>query len=108
MRWVTSCLTLDPTEEPTPKYSDWEACASLYVAVVILTHNDDGIRHSGFESHTSTTARGLLVLIACKLQQFLQNPPTDHAVDIEALSKTVPSLARVMALVIWRDGARWG
>ena len=44
LRWVTTCLTLDPTEDTTPKYSDWEACVSLYVAVDILTHHD-GIRH---------------------------------------------------------------
>ncbi len=70
MRWVTTCLTSEPTEETTPKYSDREACASLYVAVYIITRHD-GIRHSGFEGHTSTAARGLLVLIACKLQEFL-------------------------------------
>ena len=84
-RWVTTCLTLDPTENIAPKYSDWEACASLYVAVDILTHHD-GIRHSGFEGQSSTTARGLLVLIAYKLQQFPRNPPLEHAVDMEALS----------------------
>ena len=66
-RWVTTCLTSDPTEETTPKYSDWEACASLYVAVDILTHHD-GIRHLGLEGQSSITARGLLVLIACMLQ----------------------------------------
>ncbi len=58
IRWVTTCLTSDPTEETTPKYSDWEACASLYVAVDILTHHD-GIRYSGFEGHTFTAAKGL-------------------------------------------------
>ena len=47
-RWVTTCLTSDPTEDTTPKYSDWEACASLYVAVNILTHHDV-IRQSSFE-----------------------------------------------------------
>jgi len=47
-RRVTTCLTSDPTEDTTPKYSDWKACASLYVAVDILTHHD-GIRHSGLE-----------------------------------------------------------
>jgi hypothetical protein len=84
-RGVTTCLTSDVAEDTTPKYSDWEACASLYVAVDILTPHDD-IRHSGFEGQTSTTARRLLVLIACKMQQFLQNPPSKHAVDMEALS----------------------
>ncbi len=85
IRWVTTCLTSDPTEVTNPKYSDWEACASLYVAVDILTHHD-GIQHSEFEGHTFTTARRLLVLIACKPHQFLQNPPPDHAVNMEALS----------------------
>jgi hypothetical protein len=54
------------------------------VAVDILTHNDD-IRHSGLEGQSSTMARGLLVLIACKLQQFLQNHPPDHTVDTDVL-----------------------
>jgi hypothetical protein len=44
MRWVTTCLTSDPTEDTTPQYSDWEACASLYVALYLLTHHD-GVRH---------------------------------------------------------------
>ena len=79
-------FTSEPTEETTPRYSDWEACASLYLAVDILTHHD-GIRHSGFEGHTSTTARGPLVLIASTLQHFLQNPPTDYAVDMDTLSE---------------------
>ncbi len=70
MRWVTTRLTSDPTEDTTPQYSDWEACASLYVAVDILTHHDD-VRYSGLEDQSSTTARGLLVIIACSLQQIL-------------------------------------
>ena len=44
-----------------------EACASLFVAIDILSHND-GIRHFGFEGQTVETARGLLVLVACALQ----------------------------------------
>ena len=75
-----------------PEVSDREACASLYVAVNILTHHD-GIRHSGLEGRSSTTARGLCVLIACTLQQFLQNPPPDHTVDTEALSNFVDSFS---------------
>ncbi len=63
LRWVATCLTSDPTEDTTPKYSDWESCASLYVAVDILIHHDDGIRHLGLEGQSATTARGLLVLI---------------------------------------------
>ena len=85
LRWVTTCLTSDPTDDTTPRYSEWEACASLYVAVGILTHHD-GIRHSGLEGQSSITAKGLLVLIAYKLQQFLQNPSPDHEVDMEVRS----------------------
>jgi len=85
MRWVTTCLTSEPTEETTPKYSDCEACASVYVAVNILIHHD-GIRHLGLKSHSSLTTRGLLVLIACRLQQLMQNPPPGYPVDMGALS----------------------
>jgi hypothetical protein len=39
-------------------------------------------------------ARGLLlVLTACKLQQFLQNPPPDHTVDMDALSDLAGSFS---------------
>ena len=91
-RWVTTYLTSDPTEDTTPRYSDWEACASLCVVMDILTHHD-GIRHSGLEGHFSTTARGLLILIAYRLQFFLQNPPLDHTVDMDALSDLADSLS---------------
>ena len=66
LRWVTTCLTSEPTEDSAPKYADWEACASLFVAIDILTHTDN-IRHSGFEGEPESTARGLLVLVACAL-----------------------------------------
>jgi hypothetical protein len=91
MRWVTTCLTSDPTEDTTPKYSDWEACASLYVAVDILTHHD-GVRHSGFEGQSPTT-RGLLVIIACRLQQLLQNPPPETELDMEDLATLADSFS---------------
>ena len=61
-----------------PKYAVWEACASFFVAINILTHND-GIRHSGFEGEPVETPRGLLVLVACALQYPhipAQGPPT--------------------------------
>jgi hypothetical protein len=45
LRWVTTCITSEPTEDSTPKYAEWEACASLFVVIDILNHND-GIRHS--------------------------------------------------------------
>ena len=89
-RWVTTCLTSDPTEDTTPKYSDWEANASLYVDIHI---RHDIIRHSGLEGQSSTTARVLLVFIACKLQQFLHNSPPEHAVDMEALSDLADSFS---------------
>jgi hypothetical protein len=63
LRWVTTCLTSEPTEDSAPKYADWEASSSLYVAIDILTHAD-GIRHSGLEGELVETARGLLVLVA--------------------------------------------
>jgi hypothetical protein len=92
MRWVTTCLTSEPTKETTPRYSDLEASASLYVAVDTLTRND-GIRYSGFEDHTSATARGLMVLIACILQQFLRNPPPDHTMDMDTLANFTDSFS---------------
>ena len=45
-RWITSCLTSDPTEDTSPRITDWEASSSLFVAVDILSHHDN-IRHSG-------------------------------------------------------------
>ena len=44
LRWVTTCLTSDPTGYSAPRYAAREAYASLFVAIGILTHND-GIRH---------------------------------------------------------------
>ena len=74
-RWVTTCLTSDPTEDTSPRITDWEASSSLFVVVDILTHHDN-IRHSGLEGQSSIIARGLLVLAACRLQQILLHPPT--------------------------------
>ena len=48
LRWVTTCLTSEPTEDSPPKYADWEARASLFMTINILTHVD-GICNSGFE-----------------------------------------------------------
>ena len=83
--WVATCLTYESIEESTQIYPDREACASLYVAVDILT-NYDGIRHSGFEGQFSSTERGLLVLIAYGLQHFLQASPPGHTGDLDALA----------------------
>ena len=62
------------------------------MAVEILTHHD-GIHQSGLEGQSSTIAKGLLVLIACRLQQFMQNLPPDQAVDMEALSDLADSFS---------------
>ncbi len=66
LRWITTYLTAEPMEETVRRYSKWEASASLYGAIDIVTHNN-GVRHSGFESQTKETARGLLVLVACAI-----------------------------------------
>jgi hypothetical protein len=92
MMWVTTCLTSDPTEDTTPKYSDWEACVSLYVAVDILTHHY-GVRHSRFEGQSSTTAGGFLVIIACMLQQLMQNPPPETNLDMEDMATLADSFS---------------
>ena len=72
-RWITTSLTSDPTEDISPRFTNWEASSSLFVAVDILTHHD-GIRHSGLEVQSSIIARGLLVLAAYRLQQILLHP----------------------------------
>ena len=89
LRWMTTCLTSEPIEDSAPKYADWEACASLFVAIDILTHAD-GIRHSGFEGKPEETARGLLVLVACVLQYLHKREDKDPIADsftIEGLAK---------------------
>ena len=91
-RWVSTCLTSDPTEDTSPRYTDWEACASLFVAVDILTHHYS-VRHSDLEGQSSVTARGLLVIIACTLQQMLQNPPPNHHLDLDSLADIVESFS---------------
>ena len=89
---VTTCLTSKLTEETTAEYSDWEACASLYVTVDVLTHHD-GIRHSGLVGHTSLKARRLLVLIACMFQQPRHNPPHGHPMGMGALADLAASFS---------------
>jgi len=73
---VTTCLPSEPTEDSAPKYADWEACTSLFVAIDILTHAD-GIRHFGFEGEPVETARGLLVLVTYALQYLHKTRATD-------------------------------
>jgi hypothetical protein len=77
---LTTCLTSEPTENSAPKYTDREACASLFVTIDILIHND-GISHSRFEGQTVENARGLLVLVACELQYLHKTGTTDPNVD---------------------------
>jgi hypothetical protein len=87
---VTTCLTSEPTEDSALKYAVWEACASLFVAIDILTHVD-GIRLSGFEGEHEETARGLLVLVACTLQYLHKKGTSDPNADsstIEELSES--------------------
>ncbi len=55
LKWITTHLVAKPTKETVRRYSEWEASASLYVAIDIVTHND-GIRHSGFELQTTETS----------------------------------------------------
>ncbi len=92
MRWVTICLTAEPTEDTMQTYPKWVACVSLYISVDILTNND-GIRHFGFEGQLSSTARVLHVLIACGLQHLLEAPPPDHTVDLEAVTELAESFS---------------
>ena len=80
LRWVTTYLLSEPTDDTAPKYTDWAACASLFVAIDILTHND-GIRKSGFEGQSVEIARGLLVMVACALQYLHKTGTTEPNTD---------------------------
>ena len=77
LRRGTTCFTSEPTEDSVPKYADWEACASLFVAIDILTNNG-GIHHFEFEGEPAETARGLLVLVPCALQYVHKSGATEH------------------------------
>jgi hypothetical protein len=88
---ITTHLVAKPTEETVRMYSEWEASASLYVAIGIVTH-DDGIRQSGFELQTLETARGLLVLVACVIR-YLQAGCEDPAVDPTLLEGLVENFS---------------
>ena len=63
-------------EDAAPQYSSWEAYASLFVAIDILTHKD-GIRYSGCEGKTTETVKGILVLEACAIQILHKADTTD-------------------------------
>ena len=90
---MTTCLTSEPTEDSASKYANWEVCASLFVAIDILTHAD-GIRHFGFEGEPVETARGLLVLVACALQYLHKKGDTEP----NATSFTIEELAERLSL----------
>jgi hypothetical protein len=92
LSWVTTCLTSDPTEDSAPKYAEWEACASLFVAIDILTHVD-GIRHSGSKGEPEKTARGLLVLVSCALQYMHKKGTTNPNAD----SSTIEEMAKIFS-----------
>ena len=62
------------------RYPEWEASASLFVVIDIITHNN-GIRHSGFELHTTKTSKGPLVLVACAIKYLHQSECEDPAMD---------------------------
>ena len=85
-------MTFDPAEDSASRYSDWEAGASLYVAVDILTHND-GIRHFGFEGHTFKTTRGLLVLVACALEFFHKTGVAGTSLDPSTIEDLAESFS---------------
>ena len=87
---MTTCITSEPTEDTAPKYADSEACASLFVAIDILTHIN-GIRHSGFEGEPKETARGLLVLVACALQHLHKMGTTDPNIDLSTIEELAES-----------------
>ena len=92
IRWVSTYLTSDPTEDTSPRYTNWKACASLFVAVDILTHYGS-VRHSGLEGQSSVTSRGLLNIITCRLRQILHNPPPNHELDLDSLADIVESFS---------------
>jgi len=91
LRWVTTCLTSAPTEESAPRYADLESCV-IFVAIDILTHNDD-IRHSGFKGETIETARGLLVLVACALQYLHKTQRADYTFDPSSIEDLAGSFS---------------
>ncbi len=89
---MTTCITSEPTEDTAPKYADSEACASLFVAIDILTHID-GIRHSGFEREPEETDKGLLVLVACTLQYIKKTGTTDPNTNLSTIEELVESFS---------------
>jgi hypothetical protein len=91
--WVTTCLTSDPTEDSAPGYADWEARASLLVAIDILTTHNHGIRHFGFKGQTVETSKGLLDLVACALQALHKMGTDDSIFDRTSIENLAESLS---------------
>jgi len=90
--WVTTTLTGHHATDIFRRYRAWESEASLYVSIDVLI-NTTGIRHSAFEVHTATRARGLLVKAACALQHmaFIEEE-TSSLLDPSVLEDLVESL----------------
>jgi len=80
LQCVTTYLASESIENSAPKYTDWEACAFLFVTIDILTHNDE-ICHSGFEGQSVESDRGLVVMVACALQYLHKTGTTDPNMD---------------------------
>ena len=76
LRWVTTTLTDHPVEDTLPRYQAWEAEATAAVIIDVMD-NHTGIRYPALEGHTPVAARGLLVVLACALQQLAQSEK-DH------------------------------
>ncbi len=85
-------LISDPTEDTVPKYSKWEARASLYVTIDILTHNDS-IRHTRFEGETMETTGSLLVSVVYAIQYLHQSGTGDPAVEPGAIYSLADSFS---------------
>jgi hypothetical protein len=85
VRWITTCLTDEPTEETAPRFADWEGSCTLQVAIDVLTHGN-GVRHSGFEGQSLETARGLLVVTACALRLLQRTGRAPAGIDQDTIS----------------------
>ena len=91
LRWVTTCLTTKPTESSAPKYADWEACASVFVAVDILTHHDYPAlrtRRTKLLRSEGSSGPGRL-----RFKAPLRVPPTDLQIDMDILVNVVESFS---------------
>ena len=92
LRWVTTCLTSEPSEDSAPIYAIWEACASLFADDVDILTQHDGVHYSSLGGQSST-ARGILVLVACALQHLCVASLLDHTVDRDTLMDLAESFS---------------